>query len=102
MYMQSQLYNIRLIGLIHEMNSKKENSSLYWTVALYLALSTICVTANKLYPKISDVEDVITLGDDVAVENKFFYGVETTDYDQPAVESNEMVHKEDSEICEIG
>ncbi|KAL5472989.1 hypothetical protein EMCRGX_G027431 [Ephydatia muelleri] len=27
---------------------KKENASLYWTVALYLTLSTICVSANKL------------------------------------------------------
>ena len=77
---------------------KKENASLYWTVALFLALSTICVTANKLYPKISDVEDVIAREDDVAVEDKLFYGVKTTDYDQPAVKSNEMVHKEDSEI----
>ena len=25
---------------------KKENASLYWTVVLYLALSTICVTVN--------------------------------------------------------
>ena len=27
---------------------KKENASLYWTVALYLALSTICVSVNRL------------------------------------------------------
>eukprot|EP00731_Ephydatia_muelleri_P035697 Em0149g3a len=30
------------------MEMKKENTSLLWTVALYLALSTICVTANRL------------------------------------------------------
>ena len=33
-------------GFFQEM--KKENTSLLWTVALYLALSTICVTANRL------------------------------------------------------
>ena len=27
---------------------KKENASLHWTVALYLALSTICVSVNRL------------------------------------------------------
>ena len=29
----------------------KEYASLYWKVVLYLALSTICVTANKLNVK---------------------------------------------------
>ena len=77
---------------------KKENASLYWTVALYLALSTICVTANKLYPKISDVEDVIAREDDMAVEDKLFYGVKTTDSGLPAGESNEMVQEEARKI----
>ena len=34
----------------------KEYASLYWTVAWYFVLSTICVTANKLYAKPSDAE----------------------------------------------
>ena len=100
--MHVQLQHSDWSGLIQEM--KKENASLavYWTVAFYLALSTICVTANKLYPKSSDVEDVIAREDDVAVENNLIYGVGPTDSDQPAVERSEMAHKEENEICQIG
>ena len=39
---------------------KKENASVFWTIALYLALSTICVTAKKLY-RPYDIEDGIAV-----------------------------------------
>ena len=68
---------------------------------MYLALSTICVAAKKLYAKNSDVESVED--EDMVVENKLFYEVDLTDSDQLAAESNQqMVHKENYKICEIG
>ena len=83
---------------------KKETASLYCTVALYLTLSTICVTANKLYPKISDVEDVIAREDDVAVEDKLYpKSVNKFYLKRSAAEIfPDMVHKEGDGICEIG
>ena len=63
---------------------KKENASLYWTVALYLVLSTICVTANKLYP----MEAAVAAEDDMAAENTERYP--------------ESVHKENDGVCKIG
>ncbi|KAL5506834.1 hypothetical protein EMCRGX_G008580 [Ephydatia muelleri] len=70
---------------------KKENASLYWTVALYLALSTICVSANKLYPKYSDVEDT-------TVENKL---VGPIDDDRSSAESNGLVQQEQYKISNV-
>ena len=91
-------------GLIREM--KKENASLYWTVALYLAVSAICVTANRLYPKKnSHVEGVIARGNGVAVKNYLFYGAGTSESEQPAAKSNEMskaMSDIDDDVCENG
>ena len=84
-------------GLFHEM--KKENASLHWTVALYLALSTICVTANKLYPTEAAIaaEDMANPFDDVISSSKS---------NVPVVDSNElfpeMVHEEGDDICQVG
>ena len=36
--------------LVSSKEMKKEHASLYWTVVLYLAMSTICVTARNLIP----------------------------------------------------
>ena len=70
---------------------KKVNTSLTWIVALYLALSTICVTANKLYAKSSNVDIVIP-------------GEKDSDGAELLAESNsEIVQTEGgSEICDIG
>eukprot|EP00731_Ephydatia_muelleri_P003055 Em0001g3055a len=61
---------------------RKENASLYWTVALYLVLSTICVTAKKLYP----MKAAVAAEDDMAAENTDHYP--------------EFVRKENDGVCE--
>ena len=79
---------------------KKENASLHWTVALYLALFTICVTANKLYP----MEAAVTAEDDMA--NPFDDVISSSTSNVPVVGSNElfpeMVHEEGDNICQVG
>ena len=42
---------VRLHGLM-----EMKYASLYWSVALYFVLSTICVSANGLYAETSDEE----------------------------------------------
>eukprot|EP00731_Ephydatia_muelleri_P003165 Em0001g3165a len=78
---------------------KKENASLHWTVALYLTLSTICVTANKLYP----MEAAIAAEDNMA--NPFDDVISSSKSNVPVVDSNElfpeMVHEEDDDICQV-
>eukprot|EP00731_Ephydatia_muelleri_P037774 Em0560g2a len=78
---------------------KKENASLHWTVALYLALSTICVTANKLYP----MKAAVAAEDDMA--NSFDDIISSSKSNVPVVGSNElfpeMVHEEDDDICQV-
>ena len=66
------------------------NTSLHWIVALYLALSTICVTANKLYAKSSSVDTVIP-------------GEKDSDGAELLAESNSVIVQADlGEICDIG
>ena len=50
-----------------------QNASLLWTVAFCFALSTICVTANKLHGKNRNVEAVITGENGGMVEKEPFY-----------------------------
>ncbi|KAL5517686.1 hypothetical protein EMCRGX_G003284 [Ephydatia muelleri] len=84
-------------GLFLEM--KKENASLHWTVALYLVLSTICVTANKLYP----MKAAVAAEDDMA--NSFDDIISSSKSNVPVVGSNElfpeMVHEEGDDICQV-
>ena len=70
---------------------QKVNTSLTWIVALYLALSTICVTANKLYAKSSSVDIVIP-------------GAKDSDGPELLAESNSEIAQTEggSEICDIG
>ena len=71
---------------------KKVNTSLHWIVALYLALSTICVTVNKLYGKSSNVDIVIP-------------GAKDSDGAELLAESNSEIAQTKgggSEICDIG
>eukprot|EP00731_Ephydatia_muelleri_P003437 Em0001g3437a len=78
---------------------KKENASLHWTVALYLALFTICVTANKLYP----MKTAVAAEDNMA--NSFDDIVSSSKSNVPVVDSNElfpeMVHEEGDDICQV-
>ena len=48
---------------------KKENVSLHWTVALYLALSTICVSVNRLCAEcIERCPEMVTMESDEICE----------------------------------